>query len=211
MSNQIASKSPHATEKTLFPEIEESLFSYLSEFIDLTDEEKEFITLNNVAKQLQKGTLLIEEGEFTTETYLVVKGCIRTFYIKNGKEFSTEFYTEYQGFTPTSSIEKSPSLLFAECIEDTTLLVSNSDDEQEMLVDNPRFQLLCMKITERAMAQKQTAFDDFKNSTPEERYLNLIQSRPELLQRVPQYQLASYLGITPESLSRIRKRVSQIA
>jgi len=53
------------------------------------------------------------------------------------------------------------------------------------------------------------SFDAFKNSTPKERYLHLLKTRPELIQRVPQHQIASYLGVTPESLSRIRKRISE--
>jgi len=71
----------------------------------------------------------------------------------------------------------------------------------------PRFETLCRILSEELLAKNQASFDGFKTSTPEQRYLNLLKTRPDLLQRVPQYQIASYLGIEPQSLSRIRKRL----
>jgi len=64
-----------------------------------------------------------------------------------------------------------------------------------------------MKFSEELLAKEKMDFDEFKTSSPEQRYLNLIQKRPDLIQRVPQHQLASYLGIKPQSLSRLRARV----
>jgi DNA-binding MarR family transcriptional regulator len=73
----------------------------------------------------------------------------------------------------------------------------------------PRFQTLCLLLSEELLAKNQATLDEFKTSSPEERYLNLLRTRPDVVQRVPQHQLASYLGITPQSLSRIRKRISE--
>lgn len=72
----------------------------------------------------------------------------------------------------------------------------------------PRFETLCRLLSEQLLAGNQAQFDAFRTSTPEQRYLHLMRTRPDLLQRVPQYQLASYLGIQPQSLSRIRKRLA---
>jgi CRP-like cAMP-binding protein len=66
---------------------------------------------------------------------------------------------------------------------------------------------MCKVLSEELLAKKQIDFDEFKTSSPEQRYLNLLQNRPDLIQRVTQHQLASYLGITPVSLSRLRARI----
>jgi DNA-binding MarR family transcriptional regulator len=71
----------------------------------------------------------------------------------------------------------------------------------------PRFDTLCRILSEELLAKQQVDFDAFKTSSPEQRYLNLIEKRPDLIQRVPQHQLASYLGIKPQSLSRLRARI----
>jgi len=72
-----------------------------------------------------------------------------------------------------------------------------------------RFEKLCLIISEQLLENNLASFADFKNSTPEQRYVNLLKKRPGLLQRVPQHQIASFLGMKPQSLSRIRKRVTQ--
>jgi hypothetical protein len=71
----------------------------------------------------------------------------------------------------------------------------------------PKFDIMCRLLSEELLAKQQIDFDDFKTSSPEQRYQNLLQKRPDLLQRVPQHQLASYLGIKPQSLSRLRARI----
>ena len=78
-----------------------------------------------------------------------------------------------------------------------------------MYLKYPQLETMSRIIADKMMIEYKESFDDFKTSTPEERYQNLVQRKPELIQRVPQYQIASYLGIKPESLSRIRKRISK--
>jgi DNA-binding MarR family transcriptional regulator len=71
----------------------------------------------------------------------------------------------------------------------------------------PKFDTMCKKVSEELLAKQQINFDEFKTSSPEQRYLNLVEKRPDLIQRVPQHQIASYLGIKPQSLSRMRARI----
>ena len=71
----------------------------------------------------------------------------------------------------------------------------------------PKFEIMCRILSEELLAKQQINSDEFKTSSPEQRYLNLLQNRPDLIQRVPQHQLASYLGIKPQSLSRLRARI----
>ena len=93
------------------------------------------------------------------------------------------------------------------CIEDTILTVSNSDMEAEINSKFPKFETMCRILSEELLAKQRIDFDEFKTSSPEQRYLNLLQKRPDLIQRVPQHQLASYLGMKPQSLSRLRARI----
>jgi len=87
------------------------------------------------------------------------------------------------------------------------LIVGNVENEQEFFERMPRMEMFNRLGVEMELQKSQEALAEYIITTPEERYLNLVQTRPDLLERVPQYQLASFLGVTPESLSRIRKRI----
>ena len=187
--------------------IENILFNYLANYIVLTEEERQIIKDLSLLKEFTKGTVLVEEGKRCNDNYFVLKGCLRSYYIIGGEEKTTEFFTELESLSPVGVIENKPSEYYIACVEDSVLLISNPVVEQESFAKFPRFEMLCRVMAEKLMAKKQTAFNNFKTSSPEQRYLNLLDTRPDLLQRVPQYQLASYLGITPQSLSRLRKRI----
>jgi DNA-binding MarR family transcriptional regulator len=92
-------------------------------------------------------------------------------------------------------------------VEDSILTVTTPEMEAESFIKFPKFESLCRVLSEELLAKQQINFDEFKISSPEQRYLNLVQKRPDLIQRVPQHQLASYLGIKPQSLSRLRARI----
>jgi CRP-like cAMP-binding protein len=183
------------------------LFDFLSKYVPLTEEEKNIIVSLNLFRSVKKGTTLLKEGEKSKDSYFVLKGCIRTYYVIDGKEKTTAFYTEMEALTPPCVISKNPSEYYVSCLEDTILTVSNSDMEVEVNSKFPRFEILCRKLSEELLAKQQINFDEFKTTSPEQRYLNLLEKRPDLIQRVPQHQLASYLGINPQSLSRLRARI----
>lgn len=183
------------------------LLDFLSKYITLTEDEKNAILSPEIFRTVKKGTILLKEGELSNESYFVLKGCIRTFYIIDGEEKTTAFYTEMEAMTPNCVVSKTPSQYYVSCIEDTILTVSNPDMVEETNSKFPRFETLCRILSEELLAKQQIDFDEFKTSSPEQRYLNLIQKRPDLVQRVPQHQLASYLGIKPQSLSRLRARL----
>ncbi|MET7258737.1 Crp/Fnr family transcriptional regulator [Dyadobacter fermentans] len=183
------------------------LFDFISKYISLTDEEKGAIVSLDIFHSVKKGTTLLKEGQKSQESYFVLKGCIRVYYIKAGEEKTTAFYTEMDALTPHSVISKTPSDYFISCVEDSILLISNSDMEAEINSKFPKFETMCRMLSEELLAKQQIDFDEFKTSSPEQRYLNLLQNRPDLVQRVPQHQLASYLGIKPQSLSRVRARI----
>lgn len=165
------------------------------------------ITSLDIIHTVKKGTTLLKEGHNSKESYFVLKGCIRTYYIIEGEEKTTAFYTEMEGLTPHCVMNKTPSEYYVSCVEDSILVISRPDMEGEINGRFPKFETLCRKLSEERLAIQQTDFDLFKTSSPEQRYLNLLQRRPDLIQRVPQHQLASYLGIKPQSLSRLRARI----
>jgi CRP-like cAMP-binding protein len=187
--------------------MENEIIKYLSKYIPVTKELEEAIIESAFIRYFKKGTLLLEEGKLSNECYFIIQGCIRTFYIKDGEERTTEFYTEEQALTPSAYGKKIPSEYYIECIEDTIAGVGTPELETEMYRKFPQIESLNHALGEAIMARYQDTFAEFKMASPEERYLNLLKNRPDLIQRVPQHQIAGYLGIQPESLSRIRKRI----
>jgi CRP-like cAMP-binding protein len=187
--------------------MQDILFDFISKYISLTEEEKNAIVSLDIFHSVKKGTTLLEVGNFSKESYFVLKGCIRSYYVLDGEEKTTAFYTEMDALTPPCVISKTPSDYYISCMEDSLILVSNSDMEEEVNSKFPKFEIMCRMFSAELLAKKQIDFDEFKTSSPEQRYLNLLEKRPDLIQRVPQHQLASYLGIKPQSLSRLRARI----
>ena len=183
------------------------LFEFISKYVSLTEEEKNAIVSLDIFRSFKKGTVLLKEGQTSRDGYFVLKGCIRVFYIIDGEEKTTAFYTEMEGLTPHCVMNNAPSEYSVSCAEDVILTVANPDMETEIFSKFPKFETLCRVLSEELVAKNQIDFDAFKTSSPEQRYLNLLQKRPDLIQRVPQHQLASYLGIKPQSLSRLRARI----
>lgn len=187
--------------------MQDLLFGFISKYVSLTEDEKNAMVSLDIFRSFKKGTTLLKEGEKSKESYFILKGCVRTYYVVDGEEKTTAFYTEMEILTPHCLISKTPSEYYISCVEDTILTVSNPDLDTEMFNKFPKFETLCRIISEELLAKQQIDFDEFKTSSPEQRYLNLLQIRPDLVQRVPQHQLASYLGIKPQSLSRLRARI----
>jgi CRP-like cAMP-binding protein len=183
------------------------LFDFISKYVPLDETEKKAIIDLNIFQTYKKGTILLKEGQSTNNGYFVLKGCVRTFYNVDGEEKTTAFYTEMEGLTPHCVLNNTPSKYNLSCVEDSILAVSDTSMEKVIMQKFPKFETICRMLSEDLLVKQQINFDEFKTSSPEKRYLNLIQKRPDLIQRVPQYQLASYLGIKPQSLSRLRARI----
>lgn len=183
------------------------LFDFISKYISLSEDEKNAIVSLDIFRSFKKGTTLLKEGQKSNDAYFILKGCIRTYYIIDGEEKTTTFYTEMETLTPHCVINKAFSKYYISCVEDTILIVTNPDMEADSFKKFPKFESLCRILSEELLVKEQINFDEFKTSSPEQRYLNLLQKRPDLIQRVPQHQLASFLGIKPQSLSRLRARI----
>ena len=173
----------------------------------LSVEEKDAIVDLDIFKKVQKGTVLLKEGDVSNKSYFVLKGCLRIFYVIEGDEKTTAFHTELEGITPQCAINNKPSECYISTLEDSIITVTSPEMETTIFEKFPRFETLCRTMSEQLLVKSQISFDEFKTSSPEQRYLSLLKARPDLIQRVPQHQLASFLGITPQSLSRLRARI----
>ncbi|MFQ3576692.1 MAG: Crp/Fnr family transcriptional regulator [Cytophagales bacterium] len=140
--------------------------------------------------------------------FFVLKGLVRQYFMMDGEEKTTNFFMEGEPVSSTFSNETEPSKFFLICNEDTVLIEGNPGDEQIVMVQMPQMIDINSKALEAETKKMHDSLMDFKTLNPEKRYLKLLEEKPQLFNRVPLYQMASYLGITPESLSRIRKRIT---
>lgn len=152
-------------------------------------------------------TILLEEGKVADRLYLIRKGCLRLFFYNEGKDMTFQFFFEGDFVASFDSLYKrTPSLFYLESIEPTELTAIRREDFYNQINNNLSFrQLYEKKLIDRFHAYQQLFLSRIKN-TPQQRYEELLKEYPNIIQRVPQHYIASYLGITPVSLSRIRNR-----
>lgn len=187
-------------------DLKEKIRAMISGMGMLNAEEVELLVEKTIVAEFQKDTILLAEGQIPTKCYMVVEGCVREYILKDGEEKSTAFFMEGDTFTPNSP-NSQPSKHFWECAEDCTLTISNKNFEEEIRALLPKLDAVFQGIAIQKLNQAKDEWNQFVSSSPEERYLNLLETRPHLLDRVPHHQVASYLGMKPQSLSRIRKRI----
>jgi CRP-like cAMP-binding protein len=186
----------------------QEIIKYIAQFVSLSDVEKQAITNILTIRAFKKGAVLLKEGQYSPLCYFILKGCIRQYYLVDGEEKTTHFYTEGEPVSPYVGIFKqTPSKYYLSCVEDTVVSVGTPENEKALFQKFPKFETVCRIATEEEVGKSQETVASYIINSPEERYLKLLKTRPHLLERVPQYQIASYLGLTPESLSRLRKRL----
>lgn len=149
----------------------------------------------------------MEEGKIAEKLYLIRKGCLRLFFYNEGKDITFQFFFEGDFVASFDSLYKrTPSLFYLESIEPTELTAIRREDFYNQINNNLSFrQLYEEKLIDRFHAYQQLFLSRIKN-TPQQRYEELLKEYPNIIQRVSQHYIASYLGITPVSLSRIRNR-----
>ncbi|WP_219839106.1 Crp/Fnr family transcriptional regulator [Paenibacillus sp. R14(2021)] len=185
------------------------LFDYMTRLTSLSEEEKQAIVNEIHIDEFKKGTVLFRQGEVPTKCYFILKGCIRQYSIdEEGREITSNFYTEEQAIAIINhhKLDKSSDYTIA-CVEDSVVVVGDLDTEKDMYTKYTQLELMTRQMIEGSFSQVKAEFAAFIASSPEERFKTLLMKRPSLVDRVPQHQLASFLGMTPESLSRIKKRI----
>jgi len=185
------------------------LLKYLARYTTLNEEEQRAIVEDIRVEEYKKGTVLLRQGDVPTKCYFVLKGCVRQYSIdETGKEVTSNFYTEEMAASIFNQHKPNKASAHSlACLEDCVLVVGVLDDEDDMFHKYAQLETMTRKMVEDNLGEVQDEWASFIGSTPEERYKALLRKRPHLVSRVPQHQLASYLGITPESLSRIKKRI----
>ena len=141
--------------------MEQVLFDYLAKYIELDADEKQAIIDLNIFKQYKKGDILLSEGEHSDEGYFVIKGCIRSYFIIDGEEKTTAFYTEAESLEPHCKITKKPSAYFISCVEDSILIVANSGMEETIFERFPKFESLCRILSEELLSERNLALPLF--------------------------------------------------
>jgi CRP-like cAMP-binding protein len=160
-----------------------------------------------IQEDIPARTILLKEGQISERMFYIEKGCVRLSFNKDGKDITFQFFFEGEGVSSAESFRyDEPSLFSIETIEPCRVHTLHKKDYRTILANSPFIkQELEEQLFHRLMYYQKLFLSRIKNS-PEERYQELLEQSPHILQRVPQHYIASFLGITSVSLSRIRNR-----
>lgn len=171
---------------------------------------KDFKDLSKVLN-FDKSTILVREGQYADKTYFIVQGCARAFYLKGGKDITDWFVFENDFMCSINSFFLNiPSPHYIEVLEQTTLLEITRDKMTKLCDKYHDFDRLGRIVTTKTMLQLQQRIVSVQFETALQKYENLLNIRPDITQRIPLTHIASYLGITLETLSRIRNPRNRI-
>ncbi len=188
----------------------DQLKAHTSEHIKLTDHQwAEIIPLFKPI-EVTKGSYLIREGQTSNYIYFINSGLLRMFYLKDGEETTRYFATEgYFATALTSFLTRKPTVENVEALENCELLQLHFDDLQLLYKKVPLWETFFRQLLEEAYIITTKRIEGHITKTAQERYNDFVRYNPSLLQRVPQQYIATYLGITPVSLSRLRSKISK--
>jgi CRP/FNR family transcriptional regulator, anaerobic regulatory protein len=175
-------------------------------FVNFSNEELEEVSHFFYPKKLKKGQNLCKPGDIATEIGFVLKGVFRIYYLIEGKESTRFLGCENLFITsiPSFTTQK-PSIEYVEALEDAELLMLSYEDLQKMCDLSHKWDRLVRYLAEFSYNEQQNRIYSLIALTAQERYEQLTKTRPDFIQRIPQYIIANFLGISPETLSRIRK------
>lgn len=186
----------------------DKLKASLNKFVPLTETEFEKFAARIKIRELQKNEFFLNEGEVCDNALFINTGCIRYFFNINGEEKTGQFFFEGGWYTDVESfLTGEPSEQNIQALEVTSCCVISSESLHELYNESHTFERFGRLLMEQGFLGIRKKNKMLTNLSPEERYLDLIKNRPKVMERIPQLYIASYLGIQPESLSRIRKRI----
>ena len=182
---------------------------YYHSLTTIPDEEWNWFVARLLEKRIEKYQHWVKEGQIAHEYAFIVQGFMYSYYMKEDKEIVRDFFSENSHASAhTSLITRTPSLYSIQALEPTTILTLSYHDNQELFCRHSCWQEIGRLTAEERYKQKEERERSFLLDTPETRYMKILKNMPEVLQRAPQYHIASYLGISPETLSRIRRKIA---
>jgi CRP-like cAMP-binding protein len=187
----------------------ESLISYFDNYITLSAEEEQAVRKSFSEKRVKRGRFILQEGDVCKLNTFVVEGCFRMYMLDYyGKEHNLQFAIENWWIGDISSFHSGePSRFYIEAIENSIILQIKKEDQLRLFIDYPKFNRIFRVFTENELVSYQRRVIQNIGSTAEERYIDFINRYPGFTNRISNIQIASFLGMTPEYLSTIRKKL----
>lgn len=186
----------------------QAINNYVARTIQLTPDELEYFNAMLEYKTVPKKTMLLQPGDICNFELYVNKGCIREYYIDSkGAEITLQFAVEDWWMSDLTSFQdQTPSIMYIETLEDCELLILSRNTKEKLLMQVPKLERMFRLMLQRHLSVLQNRLVKTISYTAMERYLEFLTRYPALPQRVAQHYIASYLGISAEFLSKLRKR-----
>lgn len=188
----------------------DAIIEKLREHITLSDDEAELFSSYLEIRKLRKGQLLVEPPYPAITEHFVTRGCLRTYFLDtNGTEYTLAFAVEGWWLTDLQSFfTGAPSKYHVEALEEGEVLSIKKQDKEELFKKIPALNIYFRILYQNAIISQSDRILNALSTTADERYLRFVKKYPTIENRVPQYLIASYLGITPEFLSKVKTRIA---
>jgi len=189
----------------------EKLFANFDDYIPLDEEERKDLSKKVIERKIKRRQFILQEEDVCKHYTFVAEGCFKKFQVdQKGTEHNLQFIAENDWIMEIDSFyNEKPSRVFIEAVEPSIILQITKPDLIDLFMSNPKFNRNFRVIIENRFVELENRVLQAISSTAEERYLTFLNQYPKLSQRLPNTQIASYLGITPEFLSKIRKEISK--
>ena len=183
------------------------LEKFITKYVNLSEAELEVITSKFKTKEVKKNAYLLRQGDICKDLVFVQKGCLRLYYLKEDIEVSVWFAFQHSSAIEIYSfISENPSNYFLQAIEDSEVLYLSKTELDKLYQHQPKMQEMMRNFWEDVILNLIDRFTALQKDPAEKRYLDLL-NKPAYLETIPQKYLASFIGVTPTSLSRIRKQI----
>ncbi|MCA0932521.1 Crp/Fnr family transcriptional regulator [Lutimonas saemankumensis] len=185
------------------------LLDYINRIVDLTEEEEGILASFISTRKLLKGQYFLQQGDVCKFSGFVISGCTKTFYVDDeGQEHVVMFSIEDWWTSDMGSyISQKPADFNVQCLENTELIQFSYENQQQMMKEIPKLERFFRIIVQRALVASQKRIVRNLSMSAKDRYLFFRNEYPKIEQRIPQYLIASYLGITKEFLSKIKSQL----
>jgi CRP-like cAMP-binding protein len=189
----------------------ETLFDHISRYVELSEGDKQLLSDRLSIRDVRKKTHILSAGEICQANYFVLKGCFRMYFVKeSGQEHTIQFGLENWWITDFASLEnRRPTNLFIQAVEPSQIAIMTRENQEVLFGEIPQLERYFRLIAQRAFSASLLRIQYLFELSVESRYEQFNRLFPEFVQRIPQYMLASFLGFTPEVLSKIRAKRSR--